>query len=352
MAGNDFDDPDGFFDRVLKSTSGQSQFWARRSFWGAILMSFAVIALVSVIWLSYVSGPDATDENNLPLIEASDNPYRETPENPGGLDIDNQDSVIFEAMRGEDDAGEIENLLEDEEQPSRDIVLEEGGMDVAEDDGEALTDEEIAMLKARLDAKRSGTSVDDILISENASTTDETEVVGLPERGEFAESDTPKEAPEETLAYVRSVLDKKDLKVDAPETDSLKAVETTAPTPVIEAEPEVKPEPTPAPTPVVKEEPKPVTTASVSTSTGTGPDRYIQLGSFKDRESAMSLWSSMNKDFPNLFDELTLRVQEADLGDKGIYYRAQAGVVPETKAREICAAILAKKPGGCLVAKP
>ncbi len=344
MAGNDFDDPDGFFDRVLKSTSGQSQFWARRSFWGAILMSFAVIALVSVIWLSYVSGPDATNENTLPLIEASDNPYRETPENPGGLDIDNEDSVIFEAMRGENDSGEIENLLADEEQPSRDTVLEEAGMSVEDEDGEVLTDEEIALLKARLDAKRAGTTVDDILISENTTETEttDTDTSTLPERGEFAEADTPKEAPEETLAYVRSVLDKKDLKVDAPESDTLKAVEAK-PTPATSPAPEIPP---------VKEEPKPVTTASVSSSTGTGPDRYVQLGSFKDRESAMTLWSTMNKDFPNLFDGMALRVQQADLGEKGVYYRAQVGTAPESKAREICNIILAKKPGGCLVAKP
>lgn len=339
MAGSNFDDPDGFFDRVLKSTSGQSQFWARRSFWGAIFMSFAVIVLVSVIWLSYVSGPDITDESMLPLIEASDNPYRETPENPGGLDIDNENSVIFDAMRGETNSGEIENLLEDDEQPSRDTVLEEAGMSVEDEEGDALTDEEISLLKARLDAKRNGISVDDILVNEALAETieEKVETPTLPERGEFAETAT-KEDPKETLAYVRSVLEKKDLKVDTPETDALKAV--------------VKPTPAPAPkpTPVVeKAEPAP---AVVSTSASTGPDRYVQLGSFRDRESALNLWSTMNKDFPKLFDGLTLRVQQADLGEKGIYYRAQAGTVPESKAREICGTIIAKKPGGCLVAKP
>lgn len=348
MAGNDFDDPDGFFDRVLKSTSGQSQFWARRSFWGGVLMSFAVLALVSVIWISYISAPEPTDENMLPLIEASNDPYRETPENPGGMNIDNEDSVIFDAMRGTDDNSQIENLLEEEPQPSRDTVLEEAGMSVEDEEGEALTDEEIELLKARLDAKRQGMKVDDILISENSAETEaEAETAEsdtLPERGEFAESEA-KEDPAETLDYVRSVLDKKDLKVDTPESDTLKKVEAEKTATVAETKEEPK-ETTTTTTETTTE------TAAVSTTAGTGPDRYIQLGSFRDRESAMALWATMNKEFPNLFDGLTLRVQQADLGEKGTYYRAQAGVVPESKAREICDVILSKKPGGCLVAKP
>jgi hypothetical protein len=46
-----------------------------------------------------------------------------------------------------------------------------------------------------------------------------------------------------------------------------------------------------------------------------------------------------------------LRIQEADLGAKGTYYRAQGGPLSEDKAQAICKAITAKKPGGCLVVR-
>lgn len=346
---NDFDDPNNFFDRVLKSTGGQSQFWARRSFWGAVLMTVAVLALVTVIWLSYVSVPDVSDESQLPLIEASDDPYREIPEDPGGMDIRNQDSVIFDAMRGQEDNPQIENLLEGEEQPTREEALEESGMTIQNAEGEPLTDAEIAILKARLEAKRQGTTVDDILVAETTEDTAEEAAPTLPERGEFQET-APTESPEETLAYVRSVLDKKDIKddklLDTPETDTLAPVAETqeaAPTPASTSET--------APEPVKEVAPAPAST-NTTASAPTGPARYVQLGSFRDRESAMTLWSSMKKDFPGLFDGMDLRVQEADLGEKGIYYRAQAGTTPESRAKEICATIIAKKPNGCLVVAP
>ena len=346
---NDFDDPNNFFDRVLKSTGGQSQFWARRSFWGAVLMTVAVLALITVIWLSYVSVPDISDESQLPLIEASDDPYREIPEDPGGMDIRNQDSVIFDAMRGQEDSPQIENLLEGEEQPTREEALEDSGMTIQNVEGEPLTDAEIAILKARLEAKRQGTTVDDILVAETtAEDTTEDAAPALPERGEFAET-APTESPEETLAYVRSVLDKKDIKdeklLDTPETDTL--------APAVEEKAVTAPAPTPAPAPApVKEAapaPEPIQTTSAAP---TGPARYVQLGSFRDRESAMTLWGTMKKDFPGLFDGMDLRVQEANLGEKGIYYRAQVGTAPESRAKEICATIIAKKPNGCLVVAP
>ena len=81
------------------------------------------------------------------------------------------------------------------------------------------------------------------------------------------------------------------------------------------------------------------------TTTGT---HYIQLGSVKDKSGAEAEWKKMQKDFPALAS-LSLRVQEADLGAKGKFYRIQGGSVAQDKAKSICAEIAAKRPGGCIV---
>ena len=75
---------------------------------------------------------------------------------------------------------------------------------------------------------------------------------------------------------------------------------------------------------------------------------YIQLGSVRSRDGAQESWKKFQAKFPQL-EKLTLRIQEADLGAKGMYYRVQGGPVAEIQAKAICRAVQEKQPGGCLV---
>ena len=70
-------------------------------------------------------------ENELPLIQADTEPFREAPEEPGGMEIRNADSTIYGAMQGEDiedDTPRVETLFEEDTTPDRETVLEEAGM--------------------------------------------------------------------------------------------------------------------------------------------------------------------------------------------------------------------------------
>lgn len=80
-------------------------------------------------------------------------------------------------------------------------------------------------------------------------------------------------------------------------------------------------------------------------------DYFVQLGSLKSRADAERLWGNMKKIFPAQLGSLELRIQEADLGAKGTYYRTQAGPLEQAGAQSVCKAVEAKKPGGCLVVK-
>jgi hypothetical protein len=60
----------------------------------------------------------------------------------------------------------------------------------------------------------------------------------------------------------------------------------------------------------------------------------------------------MQKAHPDLLDDMRLTVQRADLGDKGVYFRIQAGPLPDrTTAEDVCAELKAAKQP-CLVVKP
>lgn len=77
---------------------------------------------------------------------------------------------------------------------------------------------------------------------------------------------------------------------------------------------------------------------------------YVQLGSVRSREGAQGEWKKLQKSFSSL-DGIDLRVQEADLGAKGMFYRIQGGPVTEAQAQSICQSVSAQKPGGCLVVR-
>jgi hypothetical protein len=69
----------------------------------------------------------------------------------------------------------------------------------------------------------------------------------------------------------------------------------------------------------------------------------------KARAGAEAEWAKMKKEFPAELGGLSLRIQDVTLGDRGTFYRIQGGSVAQARAKEICAAINAKKSGGCIV---
>jgi cell division septation protein DedD len=89
---------------------------------------------------------------------------------------------------------------------------------------------------------------------------------------------------------------------------------------------------------------------------GAGPalaagDYFVQLASVKSDQSARQEWLRLQKVHPTLFDDLTLVVQRADLGDRGIFYRIRTGPFPNrATAQDMCAQIKAAKLG-CLVVR-
>ena len=77
--------------------------------------------------------------------------------------------------------------------------------------------------------------------------------------------------------------------------------------------------------------------------------KYIQLASVKSESEAKAKWAKLQAQFPAL-KGADLRVQRADLGAKGVFFRVQAGPMAEGDAQKICNGIKSSK-GDCLLVK-
>lgn len=131
----------------------------------------------------------------------------------------------------------------------------------------------------------------------------------------------------DTLEFVRSVLDQKDMKAQDTQ------VASAQPTPQTAARMNaIQP------------------TAGTSGDTLASPrTHYVQLGSVRSEAGAQGEWKKLQATFTNELGTAPHRVTRADLGEKGTFFRIQAGPFTANQASAICASIKTQKPGGCLV---
>ncbi len=295
---DEFDDSEGFqsaFGKIAsameQSRSGMRQ---RGPLLGLLTAAVAFFVLFAVFWSTYPRGDkDSAGNGPVPMIRADATPFKTAPDDPGGMDIPYRDSTVFETLRSanndSDEKPGVESLLPAPEQP---------------------------MPREQMFA---GLKTDPI--------------------------ETPLEAVEEPA--VDTALDAGPVQTDSA-TAQAGAILTEKPAAVATA----------TPVPAVK--PKPAPPAEVEPAAGNAKDRsvsandtkgthYIQLGSVKDRAAAEAEWVKLKKQFPAELGDLSLRIQDVTLPDRGTFYRIQGGSLAQARAKEICNAISAKRSGGCIV---
>ena len=75
----------------------------------------------------------------------------------------------------------------------------------------------------------------------------------------------------------------------------------------------------------------------------------VQLAAFRSQDAAETAWTKMNSTKPGLYRSAQKRIQRADLGAKGVFYRLRVGSFAErSEASKFCDAV---KAGGdnCIV---
>ncbi len=103
----------------------------------------------------------------------------------------------------------------------------------------------------------------------------------------------------------------------------------------------------------VQEKPAATTPPPVATAPAATPAKgsyVIQLASVASKADADKEWGRLRRTHADLLGTLTLDVQKADLGAKGVFFRVRGGMIDEASARQLCAE-LSKRKVGCIVAK-
>lgn len=150
-------------------------------------------------------------------------------------------------------------------------------------------------------------------------------------------------------------------------TGSTAPSQTAAATPATGSTPPAGPTPPPAaaPTPTLPANQPTVTQAPSTTPTETGPTIAslienlsgpsggwrIQIASVKTEDIAKSTWARLQAAHGDVLANLRMQPTRVDLGDKGIWYRVQAGPLDEKQAHHVCSALRNRR-ADCVVVPP
>ncbi|MFS8038505.1 SPOR domain-containing protein [Xanthobacter sp. AM11] len=95
----------------------------------------------------------------------------------------------------------------------------------------------------------------------------------------------------------------------------------------------------------------PVQTAAATPAPAATGSYVVQVASQRSEADALGSWKVLQQRYPNILGSYKANVKRADLGDKGIYYRAQVGpFATRDQANELCQSLRAQG-GDCVITK-
>ncbi len=273
------------------------------------ISAVALLIFGAILWWAYSSETQPVD-GDLPVIVAEDAPIKEKPAEEGGLEVPDQDKLIYDNIaEGPETPGQAEQLLPGPEEP---VVPPQPAAPTAS----ATTTAQPAPLGA------AGEATPGVAAPAASDPT----VAATPTTPEPQTAATP--APSEPQAAAAPA-----------------AAESQAATAPVEPAAPVEPE-QPA------ESAAPAPAASAPAKAAAGGSWKIQLAAVKSEQGARQEWVLLQKAHPDLLGDMKLTVREVDLGTKGIFFRIQGGPLPDrTTAEDVCAELKATKQA-CLVVKP
>ncbi len=324
---------------------------------GAFLATFALAAFAGVVWYAYDRGLQAGSEATAPLIQADRSPIKVRPEQPGGLDVPNQDKLVYGALRpGQGEGATVERLLPPPEapaEPPKPLAIPEPVAQDGEDRGGPVpTAPDIGALAGGAGGVASAPA---------GSTT-----VTIPPRTpkpvttQPATGNAPAAAPPAPTPVSppspQPAAQPAPAPAAQPGSDDIPPAQASAPVAIAPPPPVPQP-PVPQPKPevaVAPPQPAPAPQQAAAPPPAPAPSGQfrVQLGAFRDEAAARREWDRLTRRYPNELSGLTLRIQRVDLGaGKGVFHRIQGGMLSEAAADGICATLKARNQG-CLLVRP
>ena len=274
-----------------------------------------------VIFFFYQDGMPFQEEGTPPLVQADENPFKIRPENPEGMEFAHRDNTAYEAIENPEslvDDGVI-SLQDPPDLPTSPAFDDDPGSDNPYQEDGALPSEALALLG---DGEQpAGAPV----MTADDGRADREPVIAAPDAAPAAnEAGQETEVSPPLVPQTGDAVPEK--KAGAGETVTAKETAAGAVTPA-------------AP-------------ASAAPQVALSKAVRIQLGSLRSRALAEREWKRLAGRHGALLGTLTLHVQQADLGARGVFYRVQAGPFATGEAaRSVCRQLESRKVG-CLVVRP
>lgn len=273
-------------------------------------VALAVLLLFcGVLWYSYTWSVGEVPTASLPVIEAAPGAEKVRPESPGGLEVPYQDKLVLNQTTPDPAQPQVERLLPPPEIP------------------QALSVEPVA---PAADAPAPAASAPTTPAPDEPAAD---QAADAPPAPETAIAEAPPSAPASTDPPAVPVPDVSAALSQAlnepPPQASADPVETAAPPVQTQA-----PKQAPAPAPQVAALPSGV---------------LVQLASLKSENSARTAWERLKAAHPSVIGPLSLKVEKADLGERGVFYRVQAGPFADRAAAEKVCTTLKAEQQDCLV---
>ena len=271
-----------------------------------LTLGVAVVAVGAIVavGLHFMGGKDGVGPG-IPVIKADERPIKIRPDDRGGMQVPNQDKLVYERLdQGEGDA-KVERLLPPPEQPQ---VPVKGG------------------------------AMPDALATSSAP---EVMRPGQPVA-------PPRQPPSEVPRPLAAAAPQEPAAIAPPPPASNGYVPTQART---AAAPVTAPPPSPKPVaaPVAAPAPPPAVVPAAKAPPASG-DWLIQLGALRSAPDAEKEWNRIQRAQHDLLGTLKSDVVRVELGEKGTFWRLRAGPLSEQAARQMCADLKSRNQG-CIIAR-
>jgi len=291
----------------------------RRRLLAPIAAVLGLMVFFAIVWFAWTNAQTSTTEGGIPLIKADNTPIKMRPEQPGGMAVPHQDKLIYDRLKaetGNTESAAVERLLPPPESP---LPRPELPPPSEASDESPPPDLPPTASGAPTPLIRSMPNIEQPGLSEAPP------VSPAPPPVATARPSSPAPA-QPAPAPPRAV------------TPPLASPQTAALPPPRALTPPSAPSQTAALPP----------SAPPASSSGGGNFR-LQIASVKSEDAARAEFQRLQKRYPEALGGLGVACVRVDLGEKGIYYRVQAGPVDEARATSICSSLKSQSVGCILV---
>lgn len=311
-----------------------------------ILAAGAFVLFSFIVLIAYWGDDDDDDERPQQIaapVLAPQTAIKIEPEQPGGMEIPDQDKLVYNQLNQGADDGQVEQILPGAETP-KEPPKEPSQADAAKPPAEAgvipppgaeaVPEPGVALLsEPQTPAPKAPAT--DAAKPDATATPDMKTVPGEPTKaGDMAAATIP---PPPSLVIP-----------DQPQTPAPEGTAPTAQTPILNG-----PKTPAAAKPTVPGEkakkPKAVATTQMRTLAGV---YRVQVASLKSPALAEREWSAQVKKNPDLLSKLSLTVQRAVMKNGGTYYRVQAGPIQDRDSADKLCRNLRSRGQDCIVVRP